>query len=212
MRVKDDSIIISGPATDLEVFGGKVVHKDTYLGDKRLEEEFVAIKFCEGIEGSFDGVETIEEGFLDRIPHLCEIEMADTVKDVGVTEQFKKVVHKNNILIRGSFDSYAEEFARKYKLRFLPSNMVLAQTGDFSTREGIDIITLRMFDDGCPCFPDPVFCGQFPDLVFKVLPSVAVSRQYVFCSLWSSVIHGFYPFKHSPVPARTSAGYQALIK
>lgn len=148
MRVKDDSIIISGPATDLEVFGGKVVHKDTYLGDKRLEEEFVAIKFCEGIEGSFDGVETIEEGFLDRIPHLCEIEMADTVKDVGVTEQFKKVMHKNDILIRGSFDSYAEEFARKYKLRFLPSNMVLAQTGYYSTREGIDIITLRMFDDG----------------------------------------------------------------
>lgn len=148
MRVKDDPIIISGPATDLEVFGGKVILKDTYLGDKRLEEEYVAIKLCEGIEGSFDGVETVEEGFLDRIPHLHELEMADTVKDVGVTEQFKKVMHKNNILIRGSFDSYAEEFARKYKLRFLPSNMVLAQTGDYYTNYGVDIITLRMFDDG----------------------------------------------------------------
>lgn len=148
MRVKDDPIIISGPAEDLEIFGGKIVRKDTYLSDKRLEEEYVAIKLCEGIEGSFDGIETVEEGFLDRIPHLHELEMADTVKDVGVTEQFKKVMHKNNILIRGSFDSYAEEFARKYKLRFLPSNMVLAQTGDYYTNYGVDIITLRMFDDG----------------------------------------------------------------
>lgn len=145
---KDAPIIISGPAYDLEIYGGKIVRKDTYLTDQRLKEEYVTIKLCEGIEGSFEGIETVEEGFLDRIPHLYELEMDDTVKDVGVTEQFEKVMHKNDLLIRGNFDSYAEDFARKYKLRFLPSNMVLAQTGDYFSREGVDIITLRMFDDG----------------------------------------------------------------
>lgn len=139
---------ISGYVDMLEVYGGKVVEKDLYKGDERFEEENVKIKFCEGIEGSFDGVETVEEGFLDRIPHLAVVEMEHTVKHVGVSPFLEKLMHKNDVIIRGKFNTYAEEFAKKYHLRFLPSNLQLAMEGDFNTRQGVDIITLRMFENG----------------------------------------------------------------
>ena len=55
---------------------------------------------------------------------------------------------KNSVLIISRFDTYAERFARENKLRFLHDDIELARVGEYSTREGIDIITLELFTSG----------------------------------------------------------------
>lgn len=135
-------INISGSANGMEVYGAKTVSADTYKGDSRFNEKFVSIKFCEGIPNSFPGVETVEKGFLDQMPHLKMLKIADTVKYIGVTEKLNNIMHQNDVLVIGTFGTYAEEFARKYKLRFLPANIEIARVGDYYTKYGIDIITI----------------------------------------------------------------------
>ena len=123
------NINISGSAYSMEVYGAKTVSADTYKGDSRFNNKYVGIKFCEGIIDSFSGVEAVEEGFLDQMPHLQRLRIADTVKHIGVTDYLGKLLHQNNVLISGLFGTYAEEFARKYKLRFLPNNIEIAREG-----------------------------------------------------------------------------------
>ena len=140
-------MIIASTSDGLSVYGDKLVEKDLYANDNRFEEENVAIHFCEGSGDVFPGVETVEDGFIERIPHLCKIVMDDTVKYIGVTPVAENLLHKNNVLIRGKFGTYAEEFARKYHLRFAPLDMFLAKVGDYY-HHGSDIISLVFFDDG----------------------------------------------------------------
>ena len=152
-------MILCSEQDGLEVLGGTVVSKDLFSGDRRLSKRNVEIRFCEGVKDDFrDGVVTVEEGFLDRIPFLSVVEMDHTVKHVGVTPALEKLLHRNGVLIRGKFDTYAEEFARKYRLRFVPSNIHLATV--FNGHE-TTIATLRIFNDGtADIHLNDVCCGS----------------------------------------------------
>ena len=52
-----------------------------------------------------------------------------------MTEKLKKILEKNNTLIRGNFDSYAQEFARENNLSFRPADLIFAEYYFERTRE-----------------------------------------------------------------------------
>ncbi|MBR4840251.1 MAG: hypothetical protein IK005_07235 [Paludibacteraceae bacterium] len=140
------SIIISGWSFGLKAYGEKVIAADTYSNDNRFKEKDLVFELE-------DEIETVEEGFFDQMPHLVELRIAPSVKSIGVSPKFEEILHKNKVLIRGPFDSYAEEFARKYKLRFLHSDIELACVGDYFER-GNDLITLKFHVDSTEVYQD----------------------------------------------------------
>ncbi len=89
-----------------------------------------------------DVILEVEPGFLGRFPTLAEIIVPDTVEKIGLTAEEKAFLHGRNVVVRGLFDSYAERFAREQELRFMHSDVEIAQVGDYATRDGVDIITI----------------------------------------------------------------------
>ena len=66
-------------------------------------------------------------------------------------------MQKNKVLIRGTFDSYAEKFAIKYELEFLHSDLEIACVGDYFDR-GVDIITIKFPINNQPCIQQDTRC------------------------------------------------------
>ena len=96
------------------------------------------------------GCTEIECGVFDEMNNLYEIDIPPTVKKITLSEESLALFRKNGMLICGVFDSYAEQFAKEYHLRFLHSDIEIARVGDVSTRVGTDIITLCLTAKGMP--------------------------------------------------------------
>ena len=123
----------------------------TILGTESLKRvaELYDLEAPEGVTFSLGhGVTEVEIGFFDRFPTLKELHISDTVKTIALTEAARKAFIINKVLIIGSFDTYAEGFAREHRLRFLHREIELARVGNYNTCEGIDIITLELFTSG----------------------------------------------------------------
>ena len=123
----------------------------TILGTESLKRvsELYDLEVPEGVTFTLEkGVTDVEADFFDRFPTLNMLYISDTVKNIALTENARKAFKKKSVLVIGSFDTYAERFARENKIRFLHSDIELARVGEYSTREGIDIITLELFTSG----------------------------------------------------------------
>ncbi|MBR6917609.1 MAG: hypothetical protein IKN38_05440 [Clostridia bacterium] len=77
-----------------------------------------------GLGYSCTGVDT---AFLEKLEKLKELILPDSIKHIGVTPKLNEIFKKNDTLIRGNFDSYAEKFAKENSLRFRPSDYVFAR-------------------------------------------------------------------------------------
>ena len=64
-----------------------------------------------------------------------------------LSETGKALFQKNNVLIRGTFDTSAETLAKENRLRFLHIDTVIAREGDYF-ESGIDILTLCFYQEG----------------------------------------------------------------
>ena len=96
------------------------------------------------------GCTEVECGVFDGLTNLYEIDIPPTVKKITLSEESLALFRKNGMLICGVFDSYAEQFAKEYHLRFLHSDIEIARVGDVSNRVGTDIITLCLTAKGMP--------------------------------------------------------------
>ena len=94
-----------------------------------------------------EDVEEVESGFFEMLPTLSEIWIINPECRIYPTAAEEKLLKDNNVLIRGEYGTSAEKFARRYRLRFLHLDVVLASVGDYYQR-GIDIITLRFREGG----------------------------------------------------------------
>ena len=126
---------------NITIFNCKVVYADTELDSGYKGVENVSVNLCSGI------VE-VKEGFLERIPTLQEISIPNTVEHIGVSQKFEKYLSQNDVLIRGVFDSYAEDFAKKYGLRFLHSEIHLGSLGDYRSPDGVDVLNVCFTKEG----------------------------------------------------------------
>lgn len=123
----------------LQAYGGRVLKSDEY-DDHRFHENNVCLKLG-------DDIESVEAGFLERIEHLTELRVSPSTKEIGVTPALENLMHRNNLLIRGTFDTYAEEFAKLHRLFFLHSDVEICSTGNYFTDQGVNILTLKLSPD-----------------------------------------------------------------
>ncbi|MBQ5550191.1 MAG: hypothetical protein IIT32_03950 [Bacteroidales bacterium] len=105
-----------------------------------------------------DDIKRVETGFLERIPHLEELAIGLSVEEIGVSSEADKLMHHNHVIIRGDFDTYAEEFAMQHHLGFVPMDFEITRNGDVDTKYGLDILTIEFYtkevtlrmDNFCP--------------------------------------------------------------
>ena len=69
----------------------------------------------------------VAPGYLEPLSTLKELVLPASVESVGMTPGLEKLLKGNRTLIRGAFDSYAEEFAEALCLPFRPADFVIAR-------------------------------------------------------------------------------------
>ena len=128
----------------LEVNGkGELCLKDTellYEQDKNWEKEYDTLSVTEGITG-------LGEGYIEFFSHIDCLILSRTVGAVAASPELLKLWRKRKVLICGEYDTFAERFACENNLKFLHSDIHLADD-DIEAAHEHDIITLRFFEDG----------------------------------------------------------------
>ena len=133
-----------------KAYGGTVLRAED-ADDKLLSRRNVW--FCLD-----DDIKRVETGFLERIPHLEELAIGLSVEEIGVSPEADKLLHHNHVIVRGDFDTYAEEFAMQHHLGFLPMDFEIDRNGDSGTYPGLNVLTIEFYtkevklrmDNYCP--------------------------------------------------------------
>lgn len=131
-------------------YGGAILHADE-KGYNLLTRRNVWFQLD-------DDIKQVETGFLERIPHLEELAIGLSVEEIGVSSEADKLMHHNHVIIRGDFDTYAEEFAMQHHLGFVPMDFEITRNGDVDTKYGLNILTIEFYtkevnlrmDNFCP--------------------------------------------------------------
>ncbi len=99
--------------------------------------------------GLDEEIEEVEPGFFDLFPTIKSVWIKNPECQIHMTEKTIKLFRKNDVLLRGIFDSVAERLACEYHLRFFHLDTELARTGDYF-KHGSNLITLCFEEDGSP--------------------------------------------------------------
>ena len=144
VKNNDDVVYVNHYSGLLEVEGKGVLgpaETDVWpVSDANWGSEFNTLSVQEGITG-------LAEGYLDAFPNIGCLILGRTVGSVALTPAVQKRLRKYKVLIRGEYDSYAETFAKELGLKFLQSDIHLADDDDEVHHEH-DIITLRFHPNG----------------------------------------------------------------
>ncbi|MBR4628183.1 MAG: hypothetical protein IKO47_10885 [Ruminococcus sp.] len=104
----------------LEEFLGRVEAKRSFPQDISLFIE-------DTLKCKLDyGYTEIDTAFLLQLRTLRELILPDSVTHIDMTPELEALLKKNDTLIRGSFDSFAENFASEQGLHFRPSDTVIS--------------------------------------------------------------------------------------
>ncbi len=96
-----------------------------------------------------DGVTDVEEGFFEQFPLIWELWIGSTVRSLGLTEETLALFRRNDVLIRGKFNTLAERFAKENGLRFLVADFEVARGGNYFESSAY-IVRLRFQPDEKP--------------------------------------------------------------
>lgn len=147
----EDTVYINHYSGLLEVEG---------TGDLRVEDTHVSPCFEEDWAAEYDtlsiteGFTTICAGYLEAFPAITCLILSRSVTSIDISPELIETYQQNDLLVRGEYNSFAEQFARLYKLPFLHADIPLADTADEHER---DIITLRFHPDSAPDIHHNVF-------------------------------------------------------
>ena len=92
----------------------------------------------------------VEPGFIESFPNLQDLIVEAELKKIACTPELEALLKKNNVILRGSFNSPAEKLANKLGLRFIHKNIFLAGRFDEEHYESSDITLC--FEEGQPPF------------------------------------------------------------
>lgn len=73
------------------------------------------------------GFTEIDTAFLEQINTLAELVLPNSITNIDMTPTLEQILKRNNVLIRGSFDSFAERFAAENHLHFRPADFLFAK-------------------------------------------------------------------------------------
>ena len=128
----------------LEVKGKGVLSlEDTellYEQGKNWEKEYDTLSVTEGITG-------LGEGYIEFFSHIDCLILSRTVESIAASPELLKRWRKRKVLIRGEYETFAERFAGESGLKFLHSDIHLADD-DIEVAHEHDIITLRFHENG----------------------------------------------------------------
>ena len=122
---------------------GELCLKDTellYEQGKNWEKEYDTLSVTEGITG-------LGEGYIEFFSHIDCLILSRTVESIAASPELLKRWRKSKVLIRGEYNTFAERFAGGNGLRFLHSDIHLADD-DIEIAHQHDIITLRFHENG----------------------------------------------------------------
>ena len=91
--------------------------------------------------GSETGYTDVDPALLEKLETLKELILPDTITHIDLTPKLEKSFKENDTLIRGSFDSFAESFARESVLRFRPADFIFA---DFEDTRWHEYTTMKL--------------------------------------------------------------------
>jgi len=94
----------------------------------------------------FGGWRGINGTFLEEFPTLKCLTLPETVKEICMTPKLEKMLHDNDVLIQGRFDSFASEFAEQNNLRFRQDELTIAYYKDRNFRS--EVWLSLVFGDG----------------------------------------------------------------
>lgn len=147
----EDTVFINHYSGLLEVEGqGDLTAEDTVVSpfpDENWGDEFDTLSITEGIT-------EIREGFLDAFPNIECLILSRTVTLIETTPELIARLRKNDVLIRGEYDTFAEGFAKDNGLEFLHCDIPLADTTDERER---DVVTLRFHYGKAPDIHHNIF-------------------------------------------------------
>lgn len=93
------------------------------------------------------GFTSIDTAFLEKLDTLAELVLPDSITEIKMTPKLEKILKKNGVLIRGTFDSFAESFAKEQGLKFRHRDMFLASY-EFALAHETTSLTLQFKRDG----------------------------------------------------------------
>ncbi|MBO4915554.1 MAG: hypothetical protein J5449_10145 [Oscillospiraceae bacterium] len=127
-----------------DAYGGEILRKEDMAhwmdGEDRTDPRGVALGLSEEIR-------EVEPDFFELLPTIASVWIQNPECDLHMTEKTAELFRKNNVILRGVYDTTAERLAREYHLRFLHLDVKLASVGDYF-EHGVDIITVRFREDG----------------------------------------------------------------
>ena len=128
----------------LEVEGEGVLSlEDTellYEQGKNWAKEYDTLSVTEGRTG-------LGEGYIEFCSHIDCLILSRTVESIAASPELLKRWRKRKVLIRGEYETFAERFAGESGLKFLHSDIHLADD-DIEVAHEHDIITLRFHENG----------------------------------------------------------------
>ncbi|WP_028506145.1 hypothetical protein [Ruminococcus sp. FC2018] len=93
------------------------------------------------------GFTSIDTAFLEKLDTLKELVLPDSITDIKMTPKLEKLLKNNGVLIRGTFDSFAEKFAAENGLHFRHRDLFLASY-EFAPAHETTTLTLQFLRDG----------------------------------------------------------------
>ena len=112
--------------------GGTVDEKEIKLSselkefraENKREPEDISLEITDtkalGLDYYYTSIDT---GLLLKLTTLKELILPPTIENIDVTPELEKHLKKNDVLIRGDFDSFAEKFAAELGLHFRPASV-----------------------------------------------------------------------------------------
>ncbi len=105
---------------------------------------FIEDSMAYGYDYGFTSVDT---AFLEQLESLKELILPDSITEIKMTPKLETILNGNKVLIRGSLDSFAEQFAAENKLHFRPADFVFAKFY-FAPALETTVYTMKFWRDG----------------------------------------------------------------
>ena len=74
----------------------------------------------------------IREGYLENFRNIKCLILSRSVTGIALSSADAQMLQRNKVLIRGEYNTFAEEFSRRMSLAFLHSDIFLAEVSDES--------------------------------------------------------------------------------
>lgn len=86
-----------------------------------------------------EGIQEIKSGVIELFPNLQDLITDSDLRKLGCTPEAEALLKRNDVILRGSFNSPAEKLAEKLGLRFIHKNIFLSRYCDADHDQSTEI-------------------------------------------------------------------------